>query len=263
MPPPFPVVAPPSTGKTTPPIPHIRAKEEVAVPEPTPLPRKPPLWKSKTLLIATAGVVVVIAAASGWFFFLRPAPPPPPPAKRPAAPMVAAPVPKPAAPAAALADKPAQSTPGLSETQNAIAHAPVNAINKARDVIAKREASGQGRDAINAIMDSDAPTAPGAKPAAAPQNFQTSTSIAPGVSATNDNVTAAAEASPAFRSFVANAKINGVFQGSPPRVMLNGRLTRAGDLVEATLGVVFDSIDPDKKLILFKDKAGATVTRRY
>ena len=260
MPPPFPVVAPPSTGKTTPPIPHIRAKEEVAVPEPAPLPRKPPLWKSKTLLLATIGVVVVIAAASGWFFFLRPGPPPPPPAKRPVAPTVAAPAPKPAAPAAALADKPAQSTPGHSETQNAIAHAPINAINKAKDVIAKREASGQGRDAVNAIMDTDAP---GAKSAPVSPGVQTSTSIAPGVSATNDNVTSAGEASPAFRSFVANAKVNGVFQGSPPRVMLNGRLTRAGDLVEATLGVVFDSIDPDKKLILFKDKTGATVTRRY
>ena len=93
----------------------------------------------------------------------------------------------------------------------------------------------------------------------------TSTSIAPGISATNADVGvgAGAEASPAFRSYVANAKVSGVFQGSPPRIMLNGRLVRGGEVIDGGLNITFDSIDADKKLLLFKDKSGATVTRRY
>ena len=76
-------------------------------------------------------------------------------------------------------------------------------------------------------------------------------------------IEAAADTSTAFRTFIANAKISGVFQGTPARVMFNGRLARAGDTVEPTLGITFDGLDPDRKLILFKDKSGAVVTRRY
>ena len=159
----------------------------------------------------------------------------------------------------------AAPTPGLSETQNAIAHAPVNAINKAKDVAGKRVGGEQGRDAVGAITDGDAPATSAsksaAKPAAPPGSA--SSSIAPGISATNADVAAASEASPAFRSFVANAKISGVFQGNPPRVMINGRLARAGEVVENALAVSFEGIDPDKKQLIFKDKSGATVTRRY
>jgi pyruvate/2-oxoglutarate dehydrogenase complex dihydrolipoamide acyltransferase (E2) component len=271
-PPPFPVVAPPKTGKTQPPIPHISAPVEPPMPLPPGLGKpKIPLWKNKIVLIG--GVAALLAlAGGGWFFFLRPEPPPPIPAK----PATAA-APK-AAPAADLANKPAAATPApapaaagpaLSETQAAIAHAPVNAINKAKDVAAKRVGGDQGRDAVNAIMDGDAAAAPAGKaapkaPAApAPAQVATSTSIAPGISATNADVGAGAEASPAFRSFVANVKVSGVFQGSPPRIMLNGRLVRGGEVVDGGLNITFDSIDAEKKMLLFKDKSGATVTRRY
>ena len=86
--------------------------------------------------------------------------------------------------------------------------------------------------------------------------------LAPGISATTE-VEAAVEASAAFRSFVANAKVSGVFQGTPPRVMLNGRLARGGDVIDSGLGITFDSVNPEKKQLIFKDKSGATVTRRY
>ncbi len=83
-----------------------------------------------------------------------------------------------------------------------------------------------------------------------------------GVSATTE-VDAAPEASPAFRSFVANAKVSGVFQGTPPRAFINGRLVRAGETVDGGLGVEFNGLDADKKQLIFKDKAGATVFRKY
>ena len=267
-PPPFPVVAPPKSGKTMPPIPHIAATEEPVIPEENVPEKKVPIWKKKVFQLGALAALLVLGGG-GFFMFRKPAAPPPlpkPAQPKPAATPVAPKAGAAAAPAPELANKPAQSTPGLSPTQNAIAHAPVNAVNKAKDVIAKREGSGQGRDAVGAITDGDGSAAdkPAATKPAAPQTVATSSTIAPGVSATNDNISAAAEASPAFRSFVANAKITGVFPtATPPRVLINGRTVRGGDVVENALAITFDSIDAEKKLILFKDKAGAIVTRRY
>jgi hypothetical protein len=74
---------------------------------------------------------------------------------------------------------------------------------------------------------------------------------------------AAADASAEFRSFVANAKISGVFQGAPARAMINGRLVRTGETVDAALGILFAGVDPVKRHLLFKDKAGTLVARKY
>ncbi len=71
------------------------------------------------------------------------------------------------------------------------------------------------------------------------------------------------EAVPAFRSFVANAKVTGVIVGTPGKIILNGRLARAGDMVEPALGVTFEGIDGDRKLLVFRDKSGAVVTKKY
>jgi hypothetical protein len=55
--------------------------------------------------------------------------------------------------------------------------------------------------------------------------------VAPGVAA-SAQVEATPEAAASFRTFVANAKVSGVFQGPPTRAMINGRLTRAGEVVD-------------------------------
>ena len=73
----------------------------------------------------------------------------------------------------------------------------------------------------------------------------------------------APRASAAFKRFVADARITGVFQGTPPRALINGRMIRAGEVVDPASGVVFDSIDAEKKTITFKDRAGIPATRRY
>jgi hypothetical protein len=89
------------------------------------------------------------------------------------------------------------------------------------------------------------------------------TDLAPGVTVTTDAVQAEVEASQAFRTFVADAKVSGVFQGSPPRAFINGRLVRMGETVDSLLGIRFESVDPKTKNIVFKDSTGATVSRRY
>lgn len=208
--------------------------------------------------MGVAAAVVLALAAGGYFLFQKFIAPPPPP------PVVAKPKPAgtPATPSAQVATKPATPAPApapltASDTLNAVAHAPVNAINKAHDAVNAVRAGEQARVDAATVAEE----APDRKAAA--KSVQTSSPIAPGISATNANVEAVSEATPAFRSFVATAKITGVFQGEPARVYLNGRLARAGDIVDSALGITFEGIDSEKKLILFKDKSGATVTRRY
>jgi len=170
--------------------------------------------------------------------------------------------------------KPATSGSTLtpSETLNTLAQAPINAINKAQDALAARRASGQDRvDA--AASGEDLPAKAFGVPPAAPIKSATSanripttatsvTTVAPGLSATT-TVEAAPEASPEFRAFVVNARLSGVFQGNPARAVLNGRLIRAGEVVDAGLGITFDGLDSERRNLVFKDQAGATVARRY
>jgi len=254
-----------------PPIPHIAVTGEVAEQERPAVPAAVPIWKKPAVQIGALAAVLVLGA--GLYFGVPlykklTAPPPPPPVV--AKPKPAAPAPATVANLPAVANKPAAPPPApaaapgpaLSDTQAAIAHAPLNAINKAKDVIAKREGSGQGRDAVGAITDGDTPP-PAGKPA--PKVSEGASNIAPGISATNGNVESVADASVAFRTFIANAKITGVVaqQGRTPLMVINNRLTRAGDTVDAALAITFEGLDFDRKLIIFKDKTGAVVTRRY
>jgi len=78
---------------------------------------------------------------------------------------------------------------------------------------------------------------------------------------------ASAEGTPAaganFLYWVVNLNISGVFQNSPHRILLDKRLVYEGQEVNAVLGVTFDHLELEKKLIVFRDKTGALVTRSY
>jgi len=84
-----------------------------------------------------------------------------------------------------------------------------------------------------------------------------------GITITSPSPTGGTEANEAFLTWVVNVKISGVFPGSPARVMLNDRLTRAGDPAQIRLGISFDGLDVEQRLIYFRDKGGATVSRSY
>ena len=40
-------------------------------------------------------------------------------------------------------------------------------------------------------------------------------------------------------------------------------MAREGETVDSGLGIVFDGVDAERKLLIFKDKSGATVSRKY
>ena len=171
------------------------------------------------------------------------------------------------APANSTPSAPAGSAPATgsspSETLNKIAAIPGNAIAKAQDAIAARRASGQSRiDATVAGEDTPAKPAGSAAKSTAANTSNAMTPVAPGLAATTQ-IEAAPEASPVFLAWVVNIKVNGVFQGSPARAMINGRLTRTGEVVDGNLGITFESVEADKKQLIFKDRSGATVTRKY
>lgn len=78
-----------------------------------------------------------------------------------------------------------------------------------------------------------------------------------------DTVPTSVEPSAAFRTWASNAVISGVAETSNPRAFINGVLVKQGDTVDHGLGIVFDRIDPDRNLVIFKDASGALVGKRY
>jgi hypothetical protein len=95
------------------------------------------------------------------------------------------------------------------------------------------------------------------------ESVMANTDLSSDVKVNSTHLNAAVAASPAFRAFVANASIGGVFQGTPSRALINGQIVREGQMVDDTLGVIFERIDAAKKAIFFKDSSGAEVSKNY
>ena len=260
-PPPFPVMAPAGSAANA--LPSAEQKTPVPdMPASMATPRVPERRRGSGAGLLKLVALIVLAGGGfmAWQKF-KPAPATPAPAAANAAPVKKAPV-----------SAPANPTTTPSETLNEIAHAPKKAIDKAQEAIAARRASGQSRIDAAAIGEDlphepvappPAPVTPPPRPAASRVAAPSTTStIAPGISATAQ-VEAAPEASAPFRTFVANAKVSGVFQGPPTRAMINGRLIRSGELVDAGLGITFNGVDSSRRQLIFQDKSGATVSRRF
>jgi hypothetical protein len=140
-------------------------------------------------------------------------------------------------------------------------------IEKAQQALAARAGNAPETDA--AIAAAATPGSP------APASAATSTPTPPAVADATAPALAPAETvpppapepevepSPAFKRFVLEMRVNGVFQGDPPRALINGRTVRPGEFLDNGLGIVFHGIDPEKKLILMRDANGSRMTRKY
>jgi hypothetical protein len=84
-----------------------------------------------------------------------------------------------------------------------------------------------------------------------------------GVTITSPGIVGTPAASEAVIAWVMGVKVSGTFPGNPPRVMINDRLIRGGDTAHARLRLTFESLDLENRLIIFRDAAGATVSRSY
>ncbi len=143
------------------------------------------------------------------------------------------------------------------------AAAPGQLVEKGQGAIAAQRAQQQARVDAMASGGEQTPTpVPTASPVAT-EAVMGESSISSDVRVNNTPIVAAPAASPAFRAFVSNATIGGVFQGVPSRALINGTVVREGQLLDSSLGIAFERVDSDKKVIYFKDYTGAEVAKNY
>jgi hypothetical protein len=136
-----------------------------------------------------------------------------------------------------------------------VANAPGKLIDSGQNAIAAKRQAEQAR--IDALANGEEAPTP------TPQEVMEKAKLTKDVEVNNAPIVAAPTASAEFRAFVANAGIGGVFQGKPSKALINGKVTREGQVVDSELGIVFDRIDAEKKIIYFKDANGAEVSKNY
>jgi hypothetical protein len=269
-PPPLPdtIPFPPEPAATVPPVPRLTISPKV-VPHIRAVPTEPPPGEAEVppmhrrsfkigVLIAVAGValLLIVGALVVWKML----------GSDSSAPVVADNPPAPVEKPAASAKTPEGPTP--SATLNEVAAMPKKTIDHAKSVIDQRTAQEESRAEEAFALENPTvpqPSAPAPSTAAQPAKPETvQPAPAPAPSAPPPPAPVVVpKASNAFKAFVSEAKISGVFQGTPPRALINGRTVRAGELVNKELGVSFESIDVSTKTITFVDEAGARVSRRY
>jgi hypothetical protein len=69
--------------------------------------------------------------------------------------------------------------------------------------------------------------------------------------------------SPRFVRYAESIRVSGVFQGSPSRALIDGRIVRAGDLLDPALGIKFVAVDADTKHLILEEPSGARMRVKY
>jgi hypothetical protein len=136
------------------------------------------------------------------------------------------------------------------------------AVDNGQNAIASRRNAEQAK--VDAALAGDDAATPTPTPTqVASESVMAQTNVTADVKVDTTHLDAAPAASAAFRTFVANASIGGVFQGEHSRALINGSIVREGQVVDSTLGISFEKVDADKKTIFFKDSTGAEVSKNY
>jgi hypothetical protein len=184
----------------------------------------------------------------------------------------------PAAPAPASASTSASASapaPASTEAISAGSHAtPLSTAGKnLRKANETAAAHGEVTAAVNEVLSetpaaSPASTPPAAEnpvPAAAPVAVVPAPAPVPVVAPAPPKVEdiPPPPPSPAFRAFVVNMRVSGVFQGDPARALINGQMASVGDTVDHKLGIVFSELNVAKKQMIFQDASGAIMPRKY
>lgn len=270
---PMPTFRPPTSLMTPQHLPTPRALSDLSTGTPlppAPLPTSAPPERTIKADKWLAGIVVVVLVLAGATYGVRElfkANPKPKAVGKPASAFVEE---KPATQEAESAQAAAKPLPG---SQTKLVEKPKSAAGKsiaqARDAVAAVEQRERTAGTTGLLDESATPTpattGPTA-PAPAPQNILTPntpprTPVVEEVPASQAEP--AVPPSDAFRQYVVSLRVNGVFQGENPRAMLNGRMYNVGAEVDAKLAITLFKIEPEAKLLIFRDDTGATLSRRY
>lgn len=265
-----PALAPPELRSPPPPRESVDVTDELAALTASLRPEEKPAFRYGLLAVA---VLTVAAVGGGGYYAYRTFLTGP-----------SASASSPAKPAAPTAQTLGNAMKTAESKAREYASVPGQLIGKAQDAISARrgneqervDAALEGRESSGKrALDTRTPdeiadrlgraeSPPPAQPSVVHLDLGSSTTPPPSApSPALDVVGPGAEASAEFKAFVTSARINGVFQGNPPRALINGRTVRAGDLLDSTLGVVFQRVDASRKLVFFKDQTGAVVAKKY
>jgi hypothetical protein len=239
----------------------LTAAGPIATPPPLP-PKKKPVSARRDLLIFVLVFVLLGAVGVGAYIFFT----------------------KPSLSEEAIAS--------VKETVTKAAEMPGKAIESAKENMAQARGAEQqrvdkiaeGDDASErrALVATPAEVEAGLKTANKPAAKPTSSNPGPSVvavvepmpanpapAATQTSLPAAVTPPPAppasarFRSYANGLMVSGVFQGSPPRALIDGRIVRAGEVIDHTLGVTFVGVDPNSKHLILQDASKAEVRVKY
>ena len=231
-------------------------------------PSKPEPAKTWPMVVILVVVLLGVGGYLAYENFLKPAAPP--------VAVTATPVPKPTPPAPVSAASPPPAPPSQPVT------APAQIINKAEAVVAEHAEAAE--KPLNDVLSEQKPAAPTPSPVAAtpvppaapvpppaPAEIKAASvapepppaPVAPASQTVRIDLSPSDAASPAFKSFIMNLRVSGVFQGEHPRVLIGSETYEIGDVVNQDLGVVFSGIDADRELVLFKDSTGVTLVKKY
>ena len=230
-------------------LPKIGAKAAPKPGKPAPVLRKRPALGP----IAKAGIgVAVLAFVVSGIFAYRIFFPPPSREVKISIPPVA--VPKP------LVDV-KQAAADAAAKAAAAAAAAAKLVDSGQNAIALQRQAAQAKVDAAASGEEVTPTPP--PDVSDTQSVMAQASIGSDVKANITRIDSTTAASADFRAFVANADIGGVFQGAHSRALINGKIVREGQVLDDNLGIIFERIDADKKVIFFKDATGAEVSKNY
>lgn len=232
-------------SKLPPPLPAARARAAVAGVSSA---------RRDAMLFALVFLVIAGVGGGAWFYFSRP-------------------------------DEAAETADGLREKLGEAAKLPGKAVEGAKGAVADAREKEQAR--IDAVAEGkEAPTeraigavSPAeleAKLKEANSSLATEPPSTP-VQTETQSVTAYAgekpqapaepppppQANARFVRYAEALRVSGVFQGSPARALVDGRLVRSGDVVEPNLGVSFVGVDAETKHLILQDGSGAQVRVKY
>jgi hypothetical protein len=126
----------------------------------------------------------------------------------------------------------------------------VRALQQTKQVVAANDANVAY---LNSIIDGDDKNA--AKEKAAPKPPPpVAPVVAPAPVPVTGNV---------YRDAVARLKVSGVFEGAEPRVYLDGRIVKFGEIVDRALGLRFIRVDTAEHAIIFSNAENETFKKFY
>ncbi len=130
----------------------------------------------------------------------------------------------------------------------------VKALQQTRAVVAKNNANVNSLDEVVAASEGKTLVKPpAAKPPPAP----------PVVRREVRSVTAGQTDLAPFYEAVARLTVSGVFDGPEPRVYLNGRIVKYGEIIDRDLALRFVGVDTESKAVLFTNAANVTFRKYY